>query len=143
MFPQRFKRVYNNEQILLDYKVDQVLVNAELEESFFDILPDFNPEVNTPRIIPDYDFSELGEFAYTYAWSPYVGTMANLSVTQPFLDLPGLWLLNFRDGTGYLQPVLELDDFVIVLDSPPHQSHLVLQWAKESLGKAVTHIWVR
>ncbi|PSN63136.1 hypothetical protein BS50DRAFT_648585 [Corynespora cassiicola Philippines] len=141
MFPQRFKRIYNSEQILLDYLVDEVLVNTELDAGFFDFLPDFSPEANSPRIIPDYDFSELSEYAYTYAWAPFGGTFANLSASQPFPDLPGVWLLNLRDGIGYSQVVLELDDAVIVLDSPAHQSHIVIQWAKEVLGKPVTHVW--
>ncbi|RBQ72875.1 hypothetical protein FVER14953_20556 [Fusarium verticillioides] len=55
--------------------------------------------------------------------------------------MPEVWFLNFPDGSGYQQVVVEFDNVVLAIDCPPHQSHLVLQWAKETLRKAITHVW--
>jgi hypothetical protein len=50
--------------------------------------------------------------------------------------------LVFEDSPGYTQLVIEFDDAVFVFDSPPHQSELVMEWVRQSLGKSVTHLWV-
>jgi hypothetical protein len=141
-FPSHFKTIYNKRHLLMDYQVDTVVVNPDLDPEFFDG-PQGLQEENTPARDSSYDFSEIGEWYSNYLWvGAYQGTLANLSATTPLPDMPGVWFLYFPDGLGYQQIVIEFENEVLVLDSPPHQSQLVLQWALEALGKAVTHVWV-
>ncbi|KAH7159271.1 hypothetical protein DER46DRAFT_508618 [Fusarium sp. MPI-SDFR-AT-0072] len=140
-FPGRFKTIYNKQHILMDYQVDRVIVNPHLDPQFFDG-PRGRQAASYPARDSSYDFSEIGEWYSNYLWSgAYRGTLMNLSATTSLPGMPGVWFLNFPDGSGYQQVVVEFEKEVLVLDSPPHQSHLVLQWARETLGKAVTHVW--
>ncbi|KAH7116419.1 hypothetical protein EDB81DRAFT_668834 [Dactylonectria macrodidyma] len=141
-FPRRFKTIYNNKHVIADYAADQVLSNLELEEGFFS-RPGTGtvPEDSIPTRDPEYGFAEIGETASNFVWSgPYTGTFEALdaSAEQPFQDVPGLWILNMV----MRQAVVELEDgSVIVLDAPPHQSKLVIDWVQQRLGKNVTHVW--
>ncbi|KAG7424614.1 hypothetical protein Forpi1262_v014442 [Fusarium oxysporum f. sp. raphani] len=140
-FPSRFKTIYNKQHILMDYQVDTVIINPDLDPQFFDG-PRGRDAASYPTRDSSYDFSEIGEWYSNYLWSgAYRGTLTNISATTPLPGMLGVWFLNFPDGSGYQQVVVEFEKEVLVLDSPPHQSHLVLQWARETLGKAVTHIW--
>lgn len=142
MYPQRFQTIYNKRHILMDYLVDTVIVNATLDPSFFDGPQGYQAQ-NIPVRNSSYDFAEIGEWFSNYLWGgAYQGSLANLSATNPLPDMPQVWFLNFADGDGYQQVVIELENAVLVVDSPPHQSLLVLQWVQEALGKEVTHVWV-
>ncbi|WKT54478.1 Metallo-beta-lactamase [Fusarium oxysporum f. sp. vasinfectum] len=141
-FPRRFKTVYNNKHVIADYAADQVLTNLELDEGFFSRLGNGTiPGGSVPTRDPEYSFAEIGDFSANFVWSgPYIGTFEALdaSAVQPFQDVPGLWILNM----DLRQAVVELEDgSVIVLDAPPHQSKLVIEWAQRRLGKNVTHVW--
>uniref|UniRef100_A0A0D2XT17 Uncharacterized protein n=1 Tax=Fusarium oxysporum (strain Fo5176) TaxID=660025 RepID=A0A0D2XT17_FUSOF len=139
-FPSRFKTIYNKQHILMDYYVDTVVVNPDLDPQFFDGPPGRHA-ANYPTRDSSYDFSEIGEWYSNCLWAgAYRGTLTNLSATTPLPDMPGVWFLNFP-ASDYQQVVVEFENEVLVLDSLPHQSHLVLQWARETLGKAVTHVW--
>ncbi|KAH6952441.1 hypothetical protein BKA56DRAFT_663714 [Ilyonectria sp. MPI-CAGE-AT-0026] len=141
MFPQRFKIYYNGDLLLTDYVADEVLVNTNMEPTLFDA-PGSRAEANIPTRDSSYDFAEIGGFHQSYLWNgPYVGTLSNISAINPYPDLPGVWLVVVEDAPLYRQMVLELDDSVIVLDAPPHQSILIIQWALKTLGKPVTHVW--
>jgi hypothetical protein len=72
----------------------------------------------------------------------YTGTLSSLSATHPAPGLDKVCHLVFEDSSGYTQLVIEFDDAVFVFDSPPHQSELVIEWVRQSLGKSVTHLWV-
>ncbi|KAH8650694.1 hypothetical protein BGZ61DRAFT_487784, partial [Ilyonectria robusta] len=120
-----------------------VLTNLELEEGFFSRPGNGTvPEDSIPTRDPEYGFAEIGETSSSFVWSgPYTGTFEALdaSAEQPFQDVPGLWILNMV----MRQAVVELEDgSVIVLDAPPHQSKLVIDWVQQRLGKNVTHVWV-
>lgn len=142
LFPHRFKRIYNNEHALLDFMADDVLINPEFAPGFFDG-PEARDASHAPRKDSNYTSGEIGEYLWNNLWTgPFLGTFGNLSAVQPFEDLPGLWWLEIQDAPVYKQVVLEFEDAIIVLDGPPHQSHLVLQWVRERFGRSVTHIWV-
>lgn len=142
MFPQRLKTIYNGDLLLMDYVADEVLINQVADLAFFNGPEGFTAS-NTPARHDSYDFSEIGEYSASYMWTgQYTGTLANLSAASPYPDLPGAWVLTFQDAPTYRQMVLELDDSVIVFDAPAHQSILVIQWVKETLGKSITHVWV-
>lgn len=141
-FPRRFKTIYNREHLLTDYSVGDVLVNTGIPPTRFDGPPGRLP-AHTPRRDTLYDFAEIGEYNAIYIWTgQYTGTFANLTATQPWQDLPGVWLLTVTDAPSYRQLILEIGNNVIVLDAPPHQSLLVMRWVQETLGKHVTHVWV-
>ncbi|KAF5236593.1 hypothetical protein FANTH_11204 [Fusarium anthophilum] len=140
-FPGRFKIMYNKQHILMDYQVDTVIVNPNLDPKVFDG-PQGQDAMSYPTRDSSYDFSEIGEWYTNYLWSgAYRGTLANISATTPLPNMPEVWFLNFPDGSGYQQVVVEFENEVLAIDCPPHQSHLVLQWAKQTLGKAITHVW--
>ena len=141
MYPRRFHTIYNKQHILMDYLVDTVIVNATLDPGFFDGPHGYQAQ-NVPVRNSSYGFAEIGEWFSNYLWAgAYQGSLANLSATNPLPDMPQVWLLNFADSS-YQQVVIELENAVLVVDSPPHQSHLVLQWVRDALGKEVTHVWV-
>ncbi|KAH8654373.1 hypothetical protein BGZ61DRAFT_373521, partial [Ilyonectria robusta] len=141
MFPQRLKTIYNGDLLLMDYVADEVLINQVADLAFFNGPEGFTAS-NTPARHDSYDFSEIGEYSASYMWTgQYTGTLANLSAASPYPDLPGAWVLTFQDAPTYRQMVLELDDSVIVFDAPAHQSILVIQWVKETLGKSITRVW--
>ncbi|RSL82340.1 hypothetical protein CDV31_016945 [Fusarium ambrosium] len=142
MFPKRFKTIYNNKHVIADYAADQVLTNQELDEGLFNRPGNGTvPEASVPTRNPEYSFAEIGGFSNDFVWTgPYTGTYEALeeSAVQPFQDVPGLWILNM----DMRQAVIELEDgSVIVLDAPPHQSKLVIEWVQRKLDKNVTHIW--
>ncbi|KAL2681191.1 hypothetical protein Neosp_008798 [[Neocosmospora] mangrovei] len=141
MLPHRFKIYYNGDLLLTDYVADEVLVNTNLEPTLFNA-PGSPGEANIPIRDSSYDFAEIGGFYQSYLWNgPYGGTLSNVSASNPYPDLPGVWIVVVEDAPLYRQMVLELNDSVIVLDAPPHQSHLIMQWTLKTLGKAVTHVW--
>jgi hypothetical protein len=144
MFPRRFKIVYNDVHLLADFLVDNVDVNPVYPAGFFSGLPvQQNALPAAPETSSEYGHAEIGEYLSNILYNgEYQGTLANLSATHPVPSLPNLWALSFLDSPAYSQLVLEFDDAVIVTDAPPHQSHLVIQWIGETLGKNVTHIWV-
>jgi hypothetical protein len=72
----------------------------------------------------------------------YQGTLKNLTVIQPVPGLPKLHHLTFNDAPAYRTLVAEFDDAVMVVDSPPHQSKLTIQWIHETLKRNVTHLLV-
>ena len=72
----------------------------------------------------------------------YAGTLNNLTVIQPVPGLPNLHHLTFNDAPAYRGLVAEFEDAVMVVDSPPHQSKLVIDWIEQNLGKNVTHLLV-
>lgn len=141
-FPRRFQTIYNRKHLLTEYSVDSVSVTAITPKRFMGPLGRPLP-AQLPRRDISYDFAEIGESHAYYRWTGgYTGSFGNLNVTQPWKDLPGVWLLTVTDAPNYRQLVLELADNVVVLDAPPQQSRLVLRWVREKLNKTVTHVWV-
>ncbi|KAG6989498.1 hypothetical protein FocnCong_v021183 [Fusarium oxysporum f. sp. conglutinans] len=103
---------------------------------------DRQPE-HAPARKPGYEFAEIGELYESHVWGgEYRGTLPNLTAINPYPELPGVWTLTFQDANLYRQMVYEFEDFVVVLDCPPHQSHLVIQWVKEKLKKPLKYVWV-
>ncbi|RSL96332.1 hypothetical protein CDV31_013510 [Fusarium ambrosium] len=140
-FPRQFKTIYNNQHLLSNYIADEVIVNPGLDPTFFD-----GPAGQEPPALArnsEYSFAEIGQLSSIWLWiGPYTATLDTLTATQPFPDLPGVWDLSRDDPLGRRQLVLEVGDAVVVLDAPPHQSHLVIQWVRQTLGKSVTHVFL-
>ncbi|KAH6642823.1 hypothetical protein C7974DRAFT_303852 [Boeremia exigua] len=142
--PTRFKTIYNNKHLLGDYRADEVLVNTKLLGNLFSAPGNGTiPRASIPIRDPEYSFAEIGELAAIHLWGgAYPGSLDVLEATQPLADVPGLWELNIAGGMGMRQAVVELaDGSVVVLDAPPHQSKVIIEWANQTLGKPVTHVW--
>ncbi len=71
---------------------------------------------------------------------PCTDTLANLVVTEPLSSLPNLYHLLFSDSPAYICVVADFGSAVMVIDAPPHQSKLVIQWIRETLHKIPTHL---
>ncbi|KAJ0344348.1 hypothetical protein COL154_010862 [Colletotrichum chrysophilum] len=103
------------------------------------------PQASVPVRDAQYDFSEIGETSANFLWpGAYTGTpeIIESAASRPFNDLPGLWVISPEGALAMRQAVVELEDgSVIVLDAPPHQSKLVIEWAQARLGKNITHVW--
>jgi hypothetical protein len=72
----------------------------------------------------------------------YAGSLENLTVIHPVPQLPNLYHLTFNDAPAYRGLIAEFDDAVMVVDSPPHQSKLTIQWVQQTLHRNVTHLLV-
>ena len=145
MFPRHFKTIYNDQYLLEDFIVSEVSANPTFPTDFFQGAP--ANESMTPKVAPakvdGYSHAEIGEWSANMLWAGnYTGTLANLSATHPLPDVPNLWFLQFQDAPGYSQLIMEFENGVIVADSPPHQSLLIIQWIKQTLNKPITHLWV-
>jgi hypothetical protein len=144
MFPTRFTTLYNN-AIIEDFEIADIKVNSQLPADFYNGLPANNSTGSPAAAAPqqNYTHAELGEWNDNMLYSTqYTGTLNNVSATHPAPGLDHVWRLVFKDSPGYTQLVLDFDDAVFVLDAPPHQSDLVIQWVQQNLGKRVTHLWV-
>ncbi|KAH7402739.1 hypothetical protein BKA66DRAFT_564639 [Pyrenochaeta sp. MPI-SDFR-AT-0127] len=142
--PRRFKTIYNNKHLIGDYRADEVLANSQISSGLFSVPGNGTiPKTSIPIRDPEYSFAEIGETSALFLWGgAYTGSLDVLEATQPLADVPGLWVLSRDDPLGMRQAIIELDDgSVIVLDAPPHQSKIVMDWAKQTLGKPVTHVW--
>ncbi|RTE68868.1 hypothetical protein BHE90_016758 [Fusarium euwallaceae] len=140
-FPRRLQTIYNRKHLLTDYTVANISVNTMIPPELFDAPPG-RLEAHAPRRDNLYGFAEIGETNALYRWNGvYTGTYNNFNATQPWDDLPGVWLIEVANAPGYRQLVLEIGKDVIVLDAPPHQSHLVIRWVEKTLKKSVTHVW--
>ncbi|KAJ0368465.1 hypothetical protein COL26b_010884 [Colletotrichum chrysophilum] len=144
--PQRFKTIYNGKHLIADYRADQILVNPAISEDLFTLPGNATiPQASVPVRDAQYDFSEIGETSANFLWpGAYTGTpeIIESAASRPFNDLPGLWVISPEGALAMRQAVVELEDgSVIVLDAPPHQSKLVIEWAQARLGKNITHVW--
>ncbi|KAH7384600.1 hypothetical protein BKA66DRAFT_462501 [Pyrenochaeta sp. MPI-SDFR-AT-0127] len=141
-FPTRFTTVLNNHHFIGDYTVAQVLVNPSLDAAVF-AAPANRSALQTPVRDEEYSFGEMHTWSSSYMWyGRWTRQIADFSITQPIAGLPGVWYLNPGDvPPAYKQVVLEFEDAVVVLDATPHQSRVILQWAREILGRNVTHVW--
>lgn len=146
--PQRFKTIYNGKHLIGDYRADQTIINGDLPSDFFAVPGNGTvPASSVPNRDTQYSFSEIGETSANFLWpGAYTGTKESIaaSFAQPLQDLPGFWTISPGGDLGMRQGLIELEDgSVIVLDAPPHQSKLVIEWVQGNLGKNITHVWVR
>jgi hypothetical protein len=144
-FAQRREVIYNEDSILEETTLTNIVVNPDFADGFFDGLPADKTDTTPapPKKVKGYGHAELTEFFQNTLWGgEYAGTLANLSVTKPADDLPGVHVLLFKDNPILEQIVLEFDDSVIVYEAPPHQTDLVIQWVNETLGRQITHFYV-
>lgn len=82
-------------------------------------------------------------FSQNLLWyGGYYGNLSRITVTYPHPELPGLIHLVFNDAPGYTTTIATMEDAVMVTDSPPHQSKLVIQWIHQNLKRKVTHLLV-
>ncbi|KAL9106594.1 MAG: hypothetical protein Q9227_008377 [Pyrenula ochraceoflavens] len=145
-FPQRIQNIYNDTAVLEDFVVQEITTNPAFPTGFFDGIASNSTSLYpkaVPKPDPEYGHAELHEY-----WSNglyrglYTGTLANLTVQYPLDDLPSLRYLQFSDAPSYSQIVVEIGEGVVVMDSPKHQTQLVIQWIKDTLKKPITHIFV-
>ncbi|EXF77874.1 hypothetical protein CFIO01_04128 [Colletotrichum fioriniae PJ7] len=144
--PQRFKTIYNGKHLIGDYRADQTIINGDLPSDFFAVPGNGTvPTSSVPNRDTQYSFSEIGETSANFLWpGAYTGTKESIaaSFAQPLQDLPGFWTISPGGDLGMRQGLIELEDgSVIVLDAPPHQSKLVIEWVQGNLGKNITHVW--
>ncbi|KAJ0332927.1 hypothetical protein COL5a_001655 [Colletotrichum fioriniae] len=144
--PQRFKTIYNGKHLIGDYRADQTIINGDLPSDFFAVPGNGTvPASSVPNRDTQYSFSEIGETSANFLWpGAYTGTKESIaaSFAQPLQDLPGFWTISPGGDLGMRQGLIELEDgSVIVLDAPPHQSKLVIEWVQGNLGKNITHVW--
>ncbi|KAI9851247.1 MAG: hypothetical protein M1838_004166 [Thelocarpon superellum] len=142
-FPQRIKIMYNEASLLLDMITSPPQVNPSFPNGFFDGPPMPAQGPNEPvSSSTEYGSAEVFEFSMNLLWAGgYAGNLSRLTVTKPVPDLP-LSLLTFDDAPDYTTLVGDFSDGVMVVDSPPHQSLLVIQWVQENIGKPITHLLV-
>ncbi|KAH9873442.1 hypothetical protein IAQ61_004065 [Plenodomus lingam] len=140
MIPRKYKVIYNNDRFITDFLANDIAVNPQLEAGFFDA-----PNNITERNIPIEDPMATAQIVEQRASYIYFGrsnpTVADLSVTQPFPELPGVWVARLPENFRYRQILLEMDDHVIALDAPLDASALVIEWAEKTLGKPVKQVW--
>ncbi|KAK1673621.1 hypothetical protein BDP55DRAFT_555965 [Colletotrichum godetiae] len=144
--PQRFKTIYNGKHLIGDYRADQTVINGGLPSDFFAVPGNGTvPESSVPVRSAQYSFSEIGETSANFLWpGAYTGTKESIaaSISQPLQDLPGFWTISPGGDLGMRQGLIELEDgSVLVLDAPPHQSKLIIEWVQTNLGKNITHVW--
>lgn len=143
MVPYHYKTIYNGEKLVMDWQVDNVEINKQLPETWFD-----GPNMTFKNENVPYRngtlMHEVQERStnYIYFGLPYNGTIEAMKVVHKWADLPGVWTLKLPEWFRFRQVVLEYDDFVAVLDCPPQQSHTIIAWAREKLGKPVKYIVV-
>lgn len=142
-FPTRLKSILNNRRLLGDYRADEVIVNPLLNSDMF-VIPGQQLETHTPTRSTQYGFAEISEWSAAHMWyGEWTRTEENYTISKPFADLPGLWYMDpGSTPPAYKQVILEFEDEVVVLDAPPHQSHIVIQWIKDNIGKPITYVWV-
>lgn len=145
MFPQSQKTFYKGDAIVEETEITSISVNPIFTEGFFDGLDadETTSEPSPPRKIPSYGHGLLGQFWSNMLWGgQYSGTISDLEASNIADDLPRVHHLAFSNGVSIAQLVLEIGESVIVFESPHHQSDLVIQWVKETIGKPITHLWV-
>lgn len=142
-FPTRFKSILNQRRLLGDYRADEVIVNPSLNSDMF-MIQGQRQETNVPSRNTEYGFAEIAEWSAAHMWyGEWTRTEENYTISKPFADLPGLWHMDpGSTPPAYKQAILEFENEVVVLDAPPHQSHIVIQWINDNIGKPITYIWV-
>ena len=145
MFPQSQKTFYKGDAIVEETEITRISVNPVFTENFFDGLDadETTSEPSPPKKVPGYGHGLLGQFWSNMLWGgQYSGTIGELEASNIADDLPRVHHLAFSNGVSIAQLVLEIGESVIVFESPHHQSDLVIQWVKETIGKPITHLWV-
>lgn len=61
---------------------------------------------------------------------------------KPVPELPGLYHLSFNDAPGYATTIAVMDNAIMVVDAPAHQSKLVIQYVQQTFNRNVTHLLV-
>ncbi|KAH9878304.1 hypothetical protein J1614_003521 [Plenodomus biglobosus] len=140
MIPRRFKMVYNNEHLTTDFRADEVSVNIDVEPTFFEI-PTERSASTIPIVDPAWT-SEVGEKYHNNLWvGMFGGTIKDFEASQPFPDLPGVWVLKMPYGI-FRQMLLETATDVILLDAPTDHIELVREWIRVNIGKPLSQVWL-
>ncbi|KAI9148722.1 hypothetical protein HJFPF1_10764 [Paramyrothecium foliicola] len=145
MFPRSQKTFYKGDAIVEETEITRITVNPLFPQRFFDGLRtnETTSSPSPPMKIPSYDHGLLGQFWSNMIWGgQYPSTIGDLEASSIADDLPGVHHITFTKGVSISQLVLELEDSVIVFESPHHQSDLVIQWVEEIIGKPITHLWI-
>lgn len=167
--PRRMKYMYNEVNMLFDSIIGDVQINPSFTSGYFNGLPLAEVNITELRLPPsppmasqEYGDAEVFEFRSAVFVNPnndqsnsdhvtsqnllwyggYPGKLSNLTITHPLPGVPKLWHLSFNDAPAVAQTIAEFTDRVMVVDSPPHQSKLVIQWVAENLKKPISHLLV-
>ncbi|KAF8242331.1 hypothetical protein K440DRAFT_131665 [Wilcoxina mikolae CBS 423.85] len=146
MFPRRFLRLDpETEDVLEDFLVEDVTVNSRYPGDFFSSGEGEKKGAGVVGEEHSFTQTQLAAFSQNMLFTtPYAGRLENMTVTHP-LGAKGVYYLAFNDAPGYRQVVVEFEGEeggVLVVDAPPGQSLLVIEWVKRELRKNVTHIWI-
>ncbi|KAF5264657.1 hypothetical protein FOXYS1_4556 [Fusarium oxysporum] len=97
----------------------------------------FKTIYNSHQLIVDWVVDEVQERYTNYNYlGPYVGTVDELKAEQSWSDLPGVWVME-QPGYLYRQMLLELQEFVVVLDAPSQQSNDIIKWVDDNIRKPI------
>lgn len=141
MIPRHYKTIYNNQRLCIDFLADDISVNTEVEPSFFDVSAE-RGELSIPVVDPALT-AEIGEKYTNYIWFGRNNfTVESLSGSQPYADLPGVWVVRPPGVSAYRQILLETDTYVAVLDAPAEIVAVLLEWVRINIGKPVSQVWV-
>lgn len=146
MFPHRQVVTYNSEAVQEEATVANVVVNPAFEKDFFAGLNanETATEPAPPEKVEGYSHAEINEFWSSLIWGGlYRGTLGGLADTTPANDLPNAHHISIQQNSLFAQMYLEFEDSLIVFEAPPHQTDLVIEYIQETLGKKITHLWVR
>ncbi|KAI4923034.1 uncharacterized protein J4E92_007785 [Alternaria infectoria] len=140
MIPRHYKTIYNNQRLCIDFLADDISVNTEVEPSLFDV-PAERGELSIPVVDPALT-AEIGEKYTNYIWFGRNNfTVESLSGSQPYADLPGVWVVRPPGVSAYRQILLETDTYVAVLDAPAEIVAVLLEWVRINIGKPVSQVW--
>ncbi|KAH9881117.1 hypothetical protein J1614_001611, partial [Plenodomus biglobosus] len=140
MVPNHYKVIYNNRRLITDFLADDIAINPSVPAGFFDAPGNLAPQ-HVP-VVDDSITALLGEQLASYIWPGTLNlTLGQLDVQQPFADMPGVWVIRLAELAAVRQVLLEMDDYVIVLDAPPEQAALLLEWSMQVLGKPIKQVW--
>ncbi|CBX96024.1 predicted protein [Plenodomus lingam JN3] len=96
-----------------------------------------DPELPAGSSTPHPQRPSPHQFIYLGLW--YL-TSEMFQVVQ-YPELPGLYILKLPQIQDFRQVLLEMDDYVIVMDAPPEQAPAVVDWARKNLGKPIGQVW--
>jgi hypothetical protein len=142
-FPHSQKTIYGEDAIIDETDITKVTTNVNFEQDFFDGLDESEGTSPSPPMqIPTYSHALLGEFWACAIWPGlFTSTVDDIIIRQLADDLPGAHHVAFPN-TSISQMVLEFEESVVVFEAPHHQTEVIIQWVKETLGKPISHLWV-
>ncbi|KAH9866215.1 hypothetical protein J1614_008781, partial [Plenodomus biglobosus] len=138
MIPRQYKTIYNKQRLISDFFTDDIAINPAVPATFFN-----SPNSPSPALVVDDSLSaQILERSSAFIWfGPFTNTLDQLEASQPYPDMPGVWVVRLPEVFQYRQILLEMSDHVVVLDAPPEQAAMLIEWSKQRLGKPIRQVW--